>query len=291
LPTGDIQPCNRALSVTVQKGELPRSPPLSEAPAMWKKPALVLACAGLCVALLVSGLHATDGPAGSIPVAAQLAQAPAPTPPAPPTRRAVGVARGEYSLIEPGEGDQRARVQLEMFQLTCSNQRLVEIDMDPLAEMAPGGLAKALAEHGDVQLVTRLDDQLDLRGKLSLKLGSRVPTVTQTVVSAKGTVTPSVSYDDVGTVLEIRGAWLEEDGDRADLDLSIEASLIGRGPAMPGMSEGVSLPTFNQFRLQKMLSVRSGRPVLMLASQQALAGDGDRTSVLFVRLTATRLDG
>lgn len=248
---------------------------------MWKKSVIGLAMVGAGV-LVVSALYAAEQERNRGEPAVQLAQAP-------PRPRRLARPVETPSVIEPGEGNQRTRLQIELFQLICERDNSFSLDVSDLSEADPAQILQVLEKFGDVELVTRLDDQFDARGTLSLRSGGRVPRVSNVAVNAKGDVSPSVSYEDVGTVLEVRGAWGDDPDDWADLQLNLECSFAGPAFVIPGVADGTSLPTFNQFRINKMLRLRGGHPVLMLSSQQPLAHDGGRIPMLFVRVTATRL--
>jgi hypothetical protein len=188
---------------------------------------------------------------------------------------------------------QRSVGELSVLQLSASNATISALELPALTAGRPprDELLKRLSGHGDaVELGagTFTFDPATARTKMSF--GERVPSVQDVVVSPSGVVTPSVTYEEVGTILEFAGSeWRETDGAwviRHHFEL--EASGIGEsGVAMPGK---FSLPTFYHWKTEQDYVFRSGEPVYFtFRGPPTPSGKPDGKATLVVaRLCLTR---
>ena len=232
-----------------------------------------------------------------------LAQQPAATPePAPPVTAAPEAApppvrpppRPRVARPEPIAPDaaQETELAIEVVQVVCPAKQLPEISVKPLsdAKLSSTDLLKKLSEYGTARMLLRTEQRCNFANPVKVTTGRRVPVVQSVHTTSDGKVTPSVSYERVGTNLEFSGGWTEEDGQvRCDLDCQIEASTIGKAGVK--VAPGVQLPTFGQLKMETHVSLASGQPVVMMANDHPNLGDDEEllTTVHFVRLKTIRI--
>ncbi|GMU21104.1 MAG: hypothetical protein AMXMBFR13_11980 [Phycisphaerae bacterium] len=184
-------------------------------------------------------------------------------------------------------------VQVELFTASCDPQKLTALDLSDLNQRAPSGaeILETLEACGEAYQLGGLDASFDLSAGFKSTSGQRVPSVQDVNVSSTGMVTPSVTYEEVGTIITIKpGRWRHDSGDwAADVMMEIQASAIGKSGVE--VAAGVTLPTFTQFEVERQVNVVSGRPQYLFASgAPSPPGLDGRASVCVVRLVLTRLE-
>ncbi|GMU23939.1 MAG: hypothetical protein AMXMBFR13_40160 [Phycisphaerae bacterium] len=227
------------------------------------------------------------------PVSPPLAAPPATLPPA--AARPVPAVRGpaapqphppQPSRLQP------TRIQLEVFEVAASPEHFVQFDLDTVTSGTPGAeeLLARLKAYGTPRLLGRFDEMVSLPGESKLTMGANMPTVQSVSVSSQGHVTPSVSYQSVGTTVTISGNWRNEGRSLwADLNTNIELSTISKSSVK--VSSDVQIPIFNKFSSRKTITLHHGRPVYLLASYPPEAGDETITfTVNLIRLKAVRAE-
>lgn len=196
--------------------------------------------------------------------------------------------RGEVVDLRP----QPTRMQIEVLEVDATAQQVATLDTERLQEkgLSVEEMLKRAEDLGAARLVLRIDTIADLTRPLSWTRGQRVPVVQNVTISPQGKTTPSVSYDEIGYVLNMSGSWRgEEEPMFADVTFSLEISDLGRRAKI---GEDVSLPQFNKTSIEQCFLLHSGEPLVLAGN--ALATDPSdqvgRTSLLLVRVTATRLN-
>ncbi len=184
------------------------------------------------------------------------------------------------------------RLQLDVFELTCTYARLADFSLDRIGGGQPPAseVLERLSQLGHARLVLRYDNVVDLPEQTTVSTGQRVPAVRDVVISADGNITPSVGYEQVGFVANISGVWLDEDDPmQAKVSFGIECSDL-QDESLE-IAEEVSVPVFTQRLLTEETRVlRSREPVWLACNDPDLSGDADdETKMTVIRLTATRL--
>jgi hypothetical protein len=222
------------------------------------------------------------------PVSPPLAAPPATLPPA--AARPVPAVRGPAAHQPHPPRLQPTRIQLEIFEVAASPEHFVQFDLDTVTSGTPGAeeLLARLKAYGTPRLLARFDEMLSLPGESKLTMGANMPTVQSVSVSSQGQVTPSVSYQSVGTTVTISGNWRNEGRSSwADLNTNIELSTISKSSVK--VSSDVQIPIFNKFSSRKTITVHHARPVYLLASYPPEAGDETiMFSVNLIRLKAIK---
>lgn len=233
---------------------------------------------GLCLAVLLVSDAWAQSSARSRPAA---------TPP-PPTDAEPPPRQRSRELELPTGPAQPTRLQLAILELACPTGIVAGIDLQGLVagNATPEAILERLGQFGEATTVRRIDSLINLTSQTEITQGSRVPTVRNVVVSAGGVVTPSVSYEKVGTIVKIRGQWRQDDAQLADVVCTITTSGIMDSPIR--VASDVILPVFNELSVKQTLQVRHGQPTCALLSGIPQAHEGNsvvQLHVLYLMLT------
>lgn len=198
---------------------------------------------------------------------------------------------GPPPSTRPAGGLEPTRLQIDIFELSCTTDQLASLSLDQIGGDGASveQVLGRLTALGQARVFARMDDVIALPGEAKLTTGHRAPVVQDIVLSKGGVAAPSVSYQEVGTVAEISGRWLDnEESDQAQLQLSVEFSGIGRSHVQ--LSSDVKLPVFVECNVEKSLLARSGQPVLTLTNLIPDASDAEkRVTAYVVRTVVTRV--
>jgi len=194
--------------------------------------------------------------------------------------------------VKKQEGvSQTTRIQIDLFDLTCTTDQLVKLDADQIgADRASGAeVIERLGKFGDVKHVVRVDNVVDLTDEFNITHGKRRPVVKDITISKLGKATPSVNYEEVGFIADFDGRWRTCDtGPRVDIECNIELSGVEESGIEATM--GVNLPAFTQFSFEQKMSLADGAPVLVLSNDSPIKKDDKFvTHVTVVRLVLTKL--
>jgi hypothetical protein len=187
--------------------------------------------------------------------------------------------------------NQRTRLQVEVFQFDGPNAGLAKLDLDDIQGAAASEILVRMAELGQARLLHRVDTRAEFGRQISVKNGNRVPVVQDVAKQKDGQISRSVNYQQTGLSLNMSGLWVEDDEEETWADLSCDLEWSSIAETNIEASEGVSLPAFGQFEFNQSLRIKSGEPVMFLASHQPLAGDEeDRITAGIIRLTVFQLN-
>lgn len=207
-----------------------------------------------------------------------------PQPPVPPR-----AATATEDLPDLNTAVQLTRVELAVLQLTCAAEMVTGLDLTQLSadNATPGIMLERLQQYGEAMLTFRLDNVFDLMSETEIRQGSNVPVVKSLSVDRAGNVTPSVSYEQIGAVIRLRGLWRDDAPEQADLSCRIELSGVSKSAV--SIAEGISLPVSNQTRLTQKLSITHAKPTLiMLTTAPTTDGKQSLTTVYLLHLILTR---
>ncbi|UCD28101.1 MAG: hypothetical protein JSV03_13550 [Planctomycetota bacterium] len=188
---------------------------------------------------------------------------------------------------------QPTRLRIDVFQLTCTSDQLVKLDLDSIgADRGSGAeVLQRLGESGDAKLLVRVDNVFDLTKESRIVNGVRRPIVQDVTIARGGKATPSVNYQDLGFIAEVVGNWRDDDlGNKADIRYEIELSGLTKSGVQ--VSSGVTLPAFNELKFEQTMTLTTDVPVLIMSSDLPVEDEGKSiTNVIVVRVVATRLTG
>jgi hypothetical protein len=195
---------------------------------------------------------------------------------------------------------QLTRLQVDLFELRCSRDQLMKLD---LAELARGqaGPMKASAQEvldrlrqlGDASLAIKYDNFVDMTAATHLTTGKSVPWIDNVSVGASGVVVPSVKYRDLGFNVTISGVW--QDGTEpnlADVEFNVGRSGLPNekiDAGYVGEQAKLTLPIYDEFQSQQHVVLRQGLPVLLACNDLSKPEGEKGLAVLVARLVATRL--
>jgi type II secretion system protein D len=120
-------------------------------------------------------------------------------------------------------------------------------------------LVRALQVDGRLEVLSRPSLLVQDNQEASIKVGERVPVVTELAVTGVGTVTPSVNYEDVGVNLEVTPI-INPDG-FVNLEIAPEISALGVSSVSIG--SGVTLPVFTQRKAETSVTVKDGETIII----------------------------
>ncbi len=188
---------------------------------------------------------------------------------------------------EPSPPDERARtvkLQIDAFQLTCTNDRLARLNLDDIAKDDPADsiVLSRLRESGEARLLSRVQNTFDMSAQNRLTHGASVPIVQDRVAASDGTMVPSIAYNDVAFSAGISGRWLAADAPWAVARVEINASTVAQSRVK--RASGIFLPTFDKFELRQRVKTPSGKPVWSMSSSLPDSTDGGRTNVVVLRV-------
>jgi hypothetical protein len=154
---------------------------------------------------------------------------------------------------------------MEVFETMGDPAQLIGCDLDTLAtkaESEKANLLNRLNELGQTRRVYCLDQVLDLSGGITLAKSAEVPTIQDVHTGARGIVTPSVSYEELGVGTELAGRWREKSPHIADFYLEFECRDSIESNIQ--VADRITLPAFTNQSIRQQLSVYDGRPALFV---------------------------
>lgn len=206
-----------------------------------------------------------------------------------------GVAQGRPSrsgVPEAEPAEQLTRLQLDVFELTCTYGQLARFELEEIGAGKPSTaeVLERLGRLGTARVMLRYDNVVHLPAENFVGTGMRVPAVEDMSVSSGGVITPSVSYEGVGFRGTISGHWFNE-GDPMQAEIRFEIECSDLSEESVAIAEGVHVPVFAERLVAEGVRVlRSREPVWLACNDLELSAVPDsETKLTLVRLTATRL--
>jgi type II secretion system protein D len=120
-------------------------------------------------------------------------------------------------------------------------------------------LFRALQVEGRLEVLSRPAIMVQDNQEAAITIGERVPTVQNVVVSAAGVITPSVTYEKVGVILNVTPI-VNPDG-FVSMQIAPEISSIGVSSISIG--GGVTLPTFTERSAETTVNVKDGETIII----------------------------
>lgn len=184
------------------------------------------------------------------------------------------------------------RLQLDAFELTCTYEQLARFELDAVGTGQPSTVEvlQRLGQLGTARLMLRYDNVVDLAEEATVSTGMHVPAVQDVVISSSGNIIPNVSFERVGFIGSIVGAWLDdEDPMQAQVRLRLECTDLGNRNLQ--VAENVNVPIFTQrLLIEETRVLRSQEPIWIACNELQLAAAPDgQTKMTVIRLKATRL--
>ena len=191
----------------------------------------------------------------------------------------------------PTPGPQLASLRFEVFAVSAERAKIDTADLSGLLADSLTGedVLRRLGRYGNAYQVSDIRAVLDLAEGGRLVTSARVPTVMDAIVSASGTVVPSVTYEMVGTILGLKPSRWERAGDRWASDVDIKMETSGIGESAVTTSQGIKLPTFANAMFQGRQRLQSGKPECFVCRGSPVpANENGLAQVYVLRCTLTR---
>lgn len=197
-------------------------------------------------------------------------------------QEAKDAAPPEKSSPEPAA----VRLEVTVFKLEVAPDRIVELDARTLAAAGetPAALAKTLREFGATEVLYRVDQTVDGRGRGRIHVSKSTPIVSGRFEDKSGQQRTNVMREDVGARIEFAGCFVDRtDRQRVHANLSVEISAIGESNV--SVQEGITSPVYWKVTQTHAGPVVLGRPIALLTVDGAVTSEGDRP-VAFISLVA-----
>ncbi|MHC4672681.1 MAG: secretin N-terminal domain-containing protein, partial [Planctomycetota bacterium] len=120
-------------------------------------------------------------------------------------------------------------------------------------------LLRALQTEGRLEVLSRPSIMVQDNEEANITVGEMVPVVKDVTISGAGQVTPSVSYEEVGIILDVTPI-ISPDG-YVQLEIAPEISAIGTS-SIP-IATGVNLPTFTERSAETIVTVKDGETIII----------------------------
>lgn len=194
-------------------------------------------------------------------------------------------------VVPPAQEDRgRTSFQYVIYELSLPRDQAADLRVDHLTGKAetPASLTAALREIGDVQVLYRADQVLDLSGsstkKAAFTTGSNLPFVRNTNVSDRGNVTSTVEYEEVGCVVKLEGGWDAPSRGFA----RIEMELSSMTDSTVDLGNDVKAPIFHKMVQHFDGPIASGKPIVLLTIDGS--GDKENATAYVTRLQFDRTE-
>ncbi len=229
-------------------------------------------------------------PALLILCSAVWAEPPSPPPPPPPVPRPAGI-RGEP---KPADASQSTRVRLDIFTVQLSPEQGVDFSLDAVRPGASSTkeLLFELGKQGKAALSYRFDERIDLTQQTRLTTGERVPITQSVSVGSGGKTSPSVSYEKVGCIVDLKGRWEASPGAKPIAQVSLRLNISDVSSSSITVADELRLPMFSELSIDRDLWARSGEPLLtaVVRARKSPKNEVEGYSACVVRLQLDRLE-
>jgi len=190
------------------------------------------------------------------------------------------------------KGTAPTRLQVDVFEISCTSEQFMTLDLDQVGadEAAAQQVLERLGAFGQARVLSRLDDVGALPGEIKIVAGHRAPVVQDVAVGKGRVVTPSVNYQEVGSIVEVSGQWVDTDEAKNVAQLRLDVEFSGIGQSYVVLPSKIKLPVFSECSIEKSLLITSGKPVLTLMNLVANPTDEEKRVIAYVvRTVVTRI--
>jgi hypothetical protein len=162
--------------------------------------------------------------------------------------------------------DDQVRLQVVVYEVKLPTEKIAGLNVDDLTAQArtPASLQETLSRLGPSRVIHHLDQGVDLQKETSVNIGTHSPFVQNRQAGPKGQVNSSVSYEDVGGIVKLRGQWDPRSPERGTAQINVELSTLSDSTVE--LSGNVKAPVFRKLRQQYDGPFVIGKPVLLLAA-------------------------
>src|SRR5690606_21792767 len=116
-----------------------------------------------------------------------------------------------------------------------------------------------LQTEGRLEVISRPAILVQDNQEANITVGERVPTIQDINISTTGFVTPSVTYENVGVILDVTPI-INPDG---FVNLHIQPEISAIGTSSVTVASGISLPTFTERSADTYVTVKDGETIII----------------------------
>jgi hypothetical protein len=166
-----------------------------------------------------------------------------------------------------------ARFEATVYEVQVPENRIADLDARALEAKAATSetLAKALADLGKTRVLNKIDQTVNLYGE-SIMLGTSEPMVTNTRMTASGQSLNSVTYQQVGLIVNFAASAPPKGSPRKGLDVQVNFQMSALADSGVEISPKVKASSIRTMHLNHSETPRFGKPVVLL-SVSAPSGD------------------
>lgn len=173
---------------------------------------------------------------------------------------------------------QPTRARVTVYQVAVPAERAASLQAGDLsAAKDDAALTQHLEKLGATKLLYIMDQGIDLDRSPSMKIGSQRPIPSGSSTTKDGQRATSVSYQDVGCIVNMEGKWPADSPESGEADIEVEISHV--------MDSGVQIAPDAKapvlFRVKQNFAgpFKSGRPIILLSLD---AGGAKETTTAYV---------
>jgi len=191
-------------------------------------------------------------------------------------------SRSAAPALRPPSEVAPARFEAAVYEVRVPEARLAELEAPSLEARAATvlDLAKALGELGEARLLYKLDQTVNLYGE-SIVMGSREPMVTGSRRMDSGPALNSVTYQEVGLLVNLAANPPAPDASRKSPTVQVNFELSTMGDSGVEIAPSVKAPRIRNLQLSHSETPRFGRPMVLL-HVAATAGDEKAAPTAYV---------
>ncbi|MFQ5410862.1 MAG: hypothetical protein ACE5EC_01135 [Phycisphaerae bacterium] len=163
------------------------------------------------------------------------------------------------------QGAGRTDVRIDVFEVTPPPDRVSLLNAESLEAAAESGegLGKKLREIGPTRLLFHLAQPVELQEEFTFIIGTRLPITRSTTRSTGGAVQTSVSYEDVGCNIEMKGSWGRQAPEQGRVQLELELSSVGESTVKIGPE--TQAPIFRTYQQKFGMRFTAGKPIVLIS--------------------------
>ena len=177
-----------------------------------------------------------------------------------------------------------ARFEAIVFEVQLPENRVAELDLQALEGKAATAqdLGQALQAFGKTRVLHKIDQPVNLYGE-TITLGSSTPMVTGSRMTDGGTAINSISYQQVGLVINLAASVPPPESSRAGLDVQFTLELSAAAESGVEIAPKVPAVSIRNLQLTHSETIRMGKPQILLNVSAPPAGEKGLPTAYVVR--------
>jgi len=133
--------------------------------------------------------------------------------------------------------------------------------------------------------------QTNLTTPFEYRQGTEVPILTSVKINKEGEVSKTISYENIGYGVIVKGHWFGRNGERPVLSLQLHISINDVADDAVNVSKGIKASVLQRTEIVHCLQIKSGEPAYFYTKDINPKARGKKTfKLLVVRLVAEKLE-